>query len=400
MPVGARAQCLLVTNIFPPALGGSSEVYAALAGCGQGAIAVLTSSHDHETGLERPDWRAFDRRASYPVHRVTCVRPFLRKSGSGLFYRLHEARTALALAARVTWLALRYRVKAICIADDETVGWLSVLAKYLLGRRVLIYCHGDDLKCTKEAVSRRKRWFEVADRVVAASHYAARLLAADFAVPASKIAVIQNGVDLKAFHPRPAPVSFLRQQGLEGRRVMLTVTRLVPRKGVDRVLEALPRLAVRFPDLLYVVVGDGPQRMALEARAQTLGISHFVRFMGAVEHSRTREFYGAAEFVVLPNREEAGEADGLPLVFLEANACGRPVIGGKAGGTPEILRDGENGILVEGSDVEAIETAIGRLLGDEEVRARMGQRAVQMAQGWDWSERTKAFLRACDGQAF
>jgi phosphatidylinositol alpha-1,6-mannosyltransferase len=242
---------------------------------------------------------------------------------------------------------------------------------------------------------RRRRWFGIADQVVAASHYAARLLADDFAVPADKITVIQNGVDLKAFHPQPVPPSFLQQHGLEGRRVVLTVTRLVPRKGVDKVLEALPRIAGKFPDLLYLVVGDGPQHATLEARAQMLGITHLVRFMGAVGHSATSDFYNAAELVVMPNREDAGEADGLPLVFLEANACAKPVIGGKAGGTPEILRDGENGILVDGGDAGAIEIALDRLLSDERLRTRMGQKALQMAQSWDWSERTKAFLNVC-----
>src|SRR3954465_7207882 len=112
------ASCLLVTNIFPPAVGGSSEVYAALAGSAHGNIAVLTSSHDHATGRERPHWKAVDRKTPYPVHRVKCVRPFLRPSG--FFYRLHEAATALVLAGAVLRLARRYRVRAICIADDET----------------------------------------------------------------------------------------------------------------------------------------------------------------------------------------------------------------------------------------------------------------------------------------
>ena len=389
------AACLLVTNIFPPAVGGSSEVYAALAASAQGNIAVLTSSHDHETGRERPYWKAFDRNALYPIHRVKCVRPFL--GARGFFYRLHEAATAMMLAGTVLRLALRYRVRAICIADDETVGWLTVLAKYLLGRRVLIYCHGDDLRCADELVPRRSRWFRLADRIVAASHYAGDLLTARFAVPASKVAVIQNGVDLMAFRPQPAPASFLRQHGAEGRRVLLTVSRLVPRKGIDKVLQALPAIAGKFPDVLYLIAGDGPGRRDLQQMAEGLGVAHLVCFAGAVEHARTPDFYNAAELVLLPNREEAGEADGLPLVFLEANACGKPVIGGRVGGTPEIVRDGENGVLVDGRNTGEIADAVCGLLGDESGRKAMGERALRMAQDFGWPARAQHFLDACEG---
>jgi phosphatidylinositol alpha-1,6-mannosyltransferase len=298
------------------------------------------------------------------------------------------------LAAHVVRLAVRYRVRAVCIADDETVGWLT-LAGRLLGLKTLIYCHGDDLKCASEMVPRRRRWFRRADVIVAASRYAGSLLHAEFGLPPGKIAIVRNGVDLKAFFPQSAGPSFLQQYGLKDQRVILTVTRLVARKGVDKVLEALPAIAGEFPDLVYVVVGDGPQRAALEQQAQALGLSRMVRFAGAIPHAQTKDFYNAAEIFLLPNREEAGEADGLALVFLEANACAKPVIGGMAGGTPEIVSDGENGILVDGNDAGAIAAALRDLLRNPEKRAAMAQKALQMAQDWDWTARTRAFLKLC-----
>ena len=177
--------------------------------------------------------------------------------------------------------------------------------------------------------------------------------------------------------------------------VLLTVTRLVPRKGVDKVLEALPAIAAQFPGVLYLVVGEGPQRMELEEMAHTLGIAPRVIFAGAVPHAATRDFYNASQLVLLPNREDAGEADGLPLVFLEANACAKPVIGGKAGGTAEIVRDGENGLLVDGRDSSAIAQAVSGLLADEARRKKMGRTALSMAQGSGWASRTLSFLQAC-----
>jgi phosphatidyl-myo-inositol dimannoside synthase len=396
MNQGSDKSCLLITNIFPPAVGGSSQVYAALAAFAEGDVVVLTSSFDHETGRERSGWRDFDRQAVYPVHRLKCIRPFLRSaySRAGL-YRFHEIASALMLITKTVLLAFRYRVKAICIADDETVGWLAAPSRYFLLRRTLIYCHGDDLSCEEKAISRRRRWLRLADRIVSANQYAESLLINRFCISPKKIVLIQNGVDLASFYPGPSPVSLMQKYGLAGRRVLVTVTRLVPRKGVDKVLEALPAVAQSFPNVLYLIVGDGPQRTELQETAQKLRVADLVKFIGRVEHSGTRDFYNAAELVLLPNREEDGESDGLPLVFLEANACAKPVIGGRAGGTAEVIRDGENGIVVDGLDVEAVGSAICDLLGNDDRRNAMGQKGFRMAQSWGWEARTQRFLDAC-----
>jgi phosphatidylinositol alpha-1,6-mannosyltransferase len=244
-------------------------------------------------------------------------------------------------------------------------------------------------------VSRRSRWLRLAHHVVAANRYAAGLLAARFAVAQGRVLLIENGVDLALFHPQAPPRSFVERHGLEGCQVLLTVTRLVPRKGVDKVLEAMPAVARLFPHARYLIVGDGPQRSELEEVAGKLGVADRVTFVGAVPHDETVNFYRCADLVLLPNREEKGDADGLPLVFLEASACAKPVIGGKAGGTAEVIHDGENGFVVDGCDVRAIEAAIGRLLDSEVLRAAMGQKGVEMARGWDWRERVGLFLRTC-----
>lgn len=387
--------CLLVTNLFPPALGGSAEVYAALAAHARGEIVILSSSHDHQTGQERPGWREFDQVADYPVHRLTCVRPFFRKAYQGLSYRLHEAAVAIRLVTTILKLVRRYRVQAICIADDETLGWLVPVSRFLLGRRTLIYCHGDDLQGAEREVPRRSRWLRLAHHVVAANRYAAGLLAARFAVAQDRVLLIENGVDLALFHPQVPPRSFVERHGLEGRQVLLTVTRLVPRKGVDKVLEAMPAVARLFPRARYLIVGDGPQRSELEAVAGKLGVADRVTFVGAVSHDETANFYHCADLVLLPNRDEEGDADGLPLVFLEASACAKPVIGGRAGGTAEVIHDGENGFVVDGCDVGAIEAAICKLLDSEGLRAAMGQKGVEKAQNWDWRGRAELFLQAC-----
>jgi phosphatidylinositol alpha-1,6-mannosyltransferase len=397
MVAAGRKTCLLITNLFPPAVGGSAEVYAALAAHACGEIVILTSSHNYQTGWERPGWREYDHSASYPVHRLVCIRPFFRKAYHGLSYRLHEVVAMFKLVATVVLLVLRYRVRAICVADDETLGWLVVISRFILARRTLIYCHGDDLQGDDKDVVRRRRWLRLAHHVVAANRYAATLLASRFAVASDRVLLIENGVDLALFHPAIPPAAFVTRHGLERRRVILTVTRLVARKGVDMALKALPAVISLFPDVLYLIVGDGPQRAELQAFAAKLGIADWVKFTGAVSHDDTVDFYRSADLVLLPNRKEKNEADGLPLVFLEAAACAKPAIGGRAGGTAEAVIHGSNGLVVDGQDVEAITAAICNLLRDGNRRQAMGRKGLAMAQNWGWETRAGKFLATCRG---
>ena len=202
-------------------------------------------------------------------------------------------------------------------------------------------------------------------------------------MPAARIAVLPNGVDLQRFRPGLPPPPGLRERlGLEGRRVVLAPTRLVPRKGVDRLVEAWPAGLARHPRALLLVVGEWPQRPTLEARVAALGLADAVRFAGTLPAAAMPGAYALAELVALPNRAEPGESDGLPLVFLEANACGRPVLGGRAGGTAEAVRDGENGLLVAGEDSAAL-------------AARPAAGALAVAQGAGWPARAAAFRALC-----
>lgn len=382
---------------MPPVLGGSAAVYDALAREAGGAIAVLTSRLDPATGREIPGWREADAAAPYPIHRIGLVRPPLPGGAARnrLWRHAGWAARAAWLAARVARQAGTHRADAVCVCDDETVGWLVPFARRALGRRALVYCHGDDLVETEPAArARRARTFAAADRIVAASAFAAARLRDAYGVPAARIATIPNGVDLARFRPLPEPPGLRARLGLEGRRVILAPARLVPRKGVDRLIAAMPAILARHPDALLLVAGEGPSRPALEAMAAG---SAAVRFLGAVPAAEMPGLYALAALVALPNRAEPGESDGLPMVLLEAMACGRPVLAGRAGGSAEAIVDGRNGLLVEGADSAAIAAAINALLDDPALAARLGAAACETAQAWGWPARSAAFLDLCRG---
>ena len=169
--------------------------------------------------------------------------------------------------------------------------------------------------------------------------------------------------------------------------ILLTVGRLVPRKGIDTVIQALPSLLAEFPDLRYVIAGEGPDRRRLEELAKELGVLGRIEFLGYVPDDKLPEIYRSAHIFVMPTREEAGASmEGFGIVFLEASASGLPVVAGRSGGAVEAVRDGETGLLVPPNDPGVLAQALLRLLRHPELRQQMGttgRRWVEERMSWD-----------------
>jgi phosphatidylinositol alpha-1,6-mannosyltransferase len=154
---------------------------------------------------------------------------------------------------------------------------------------------------------------------------------------------------------------------------MVSLCRLVPRKGIDTVLEALPAIFKAVPEVQYIVAGDGPDRTRLERLAERLGVTPLVRFLGLVPDDQVAPLLHMADVFVMPAREERPDVEGFGLVFLEANACGTPVIGSTSGGIPDAVVDGETGLLVPPLAPGPLADAAIRLLNDADLRGRLGR---------------------------
>ena len=173
-----------------------------------------------------------------------------------------------------------------------------------------------------------------------------------------------------------------------GPPVLLTVARLVHRKGIDTVLQALPPLLARTPNLQYWIVGNGPARAPLAHQSQELGLTHAVRFMDSVSDSELPDIYRRASVFVLPSRADyhAGSIEGFGIVYLEAGASGLPVVAAKSGGAAEAVVENETGLLVPPDDPDALGHALNRLLSDAEMRLRFGRAGrkwVESEMNWD-----------------
>lgn len=215
---------------------------------------------------------------------------------------------------------------------------------------------------------------------------------------AARMVQLPPGVDEKTFHPGSGGPEVRARLGLTDRPVIVCVSRLVPRKGQDTLIEAMPRILAAVPDAVLLIVGGGPYEADLRELAVSTGVSDSVVFTGAVPWSELAAHYGAGDVFAMPCRTRRGglDVEGLGIVYLEASATGLPVIAGDSGGAPDAVLDGETGWVVRGGSPEEAADRIVTLLKDPELRARMGERGREwVEEKWRWdllAERLRELL--------
>lgn len=221
-----------------------------------------------------------------------------------------------------------------------------------------------------------------ADRILTPAEYLKRLIAG-WGVPAERIRVVRNAVDVDHYLVPPTREAAQAETGLAG-RWLVTIARLTPWKGIDAVIRALSALD---PAVGLCVVGDGPMRGALEALARGRGVSGRVRFAGEVAQEKTGAYLKSAEVCVLNSGYE-----GMSHVLLEAMHVGVPVCAAAKGGTPEMVTDGETGLLVPWRDHTALKTALARLTTDTALRDRLAANARRHVAGYTWEKTVSGTL--------
>jgi phosphatidylinositol alpha-1,6-mannosyltransferase len=242
----------------------------------------------------------------------------------------------------------------------------------------------------------RRATLRRADVVLAGSQFTAGLTR-DLGVEPERIRVTNYGTDASRFQPRDATA--LRERlGLGSRPVLLTIARLVARKGIDTVLDALPAVLAAHPDTVYVVAGDGPEAESLKALSRRLGVERAVRFAGVVTDEELALWYSLADVFVMPSRSDPPDVEGFGIVFLEAAACERPVVAARAGGIPDAVAHGVTGVLVPPGDAAALGAELSALLSDPARRAELGRRGRErVLADFTWDRVVDRTLAALDG---
>lgn len=355
-----KRRALILSIDFPPMAGGmarwSRDVADALsrAGCAVTVVAPDTRGKDADTGISGGiTIRRI--RGLFPPRHFDCLRL------SAVLFFLYGFRQSLPGRPD------------IIIANTWSI---AGTAAYALGAFFKVpYCvcaHGLDV-CAAASAARdsrlMRRVFEKAAAVIAISHFTAGLVKR--AAAGAYVAVIHPVVEPGRFTARgeynPAVIA--------GKRIILSVGRLVDSKNHATIIRALPAVIAGHPDVVYRIVGDGPRKEDLAALAAGLGLSEKVIFEGYVPDEDMPLYYQACDVFALVSRAipVSGEVEGFGIVFLEAAACAKPVVASKSGGIPDAVRDGVTGILVEPHDEKAVSDALLRILSDADLAARLGE---------------------------
>jgi phosphatidylinositol alpha-1,6-mannosyltransferase len=380
---------LVMADSFLPHSGGSRVYYANL------YKNLLENYPDTITLLTKkvPGWRNFD--AQNSNQRFQISRRF-NPLPNWKYGQLPKAFPQLAHAS-ATLAARRYDCMHCCDLFPQALNGAVLSAIFRLP--LLIFCHGDEISQTdRRRFQPRVRDFvyRQADALVAANQYAKDGLLR-IGIPNNRIHKITPGVDLDHFRPGSPSKELVDRFALAGKRVLLTVARLVPRKGHKIVLEALSVVSKQIPNLKYMIVGEGPEKERLEQMVQQLQLGDVVTFVGDVPHHQIGEFYKLCDIFIMINRlEGGGDVESFGMVFTEANAMGKVVIGGKSGGTAEAVLDGSTGFLVDPESAANVAERLLLLLRDNELARRMGSAGLKRVIGeFGWRSRSDTLRQIC-----
>jgi phosphatidylinositol alpha-1,6-mannosyltransferase len=339
---------LLITTQFAPELGGVPRLLEQFCAYRPAEVEVRVLSVQQQSPKFYTD---FDRATAYPIERVMA---------GGL-----KGVTSLRVAWRL-WRAIGTWHPDVILCG---VAYPSVIVTWLITRLTrtpyVSYTHSEDI-LPIAGVRRRvlAQALRSASAVITVSRFTQHALI-ELGIKPVRINVIPPGIEVKRFATRPDTAA--REAW-----TLLTVGRLVLRKGQDTVIRALPQVAQAVPHARYMIVGDGPDAAELRNLAVKLGVADRVVFAGRVADADLPGLYQACDVFVLPTRSDAGEVEGFGIVFLEAGAAGKPVIAGRAGGTADAVLDGATGLLIDPLDVQAVVEAIIRLAHDTALAQHLG----------------------------
>ena len=372
---------LLITNDYPPRPGGiQSYLESYLAHLDPDDVAVLASTF---RGAESAE---YDAAHPYLVERVPTEMLLPTPD----------------LAARARRLASDFGATTVWFGAAAPLAALAPVLRDGPVSRIVASTHGHEVGWSMLPGSRQvlRLIGESTDAITYVSDYTRRRFAAAFG-PRARLVHQPGGVDTDRFRPDPVRRAAIRERyGLADRDVIVCLSRLVPRKGQDTLIEAMPEIVRRAPGVVLVVVGGGPYRSHLERLARRHGVTDHVVFTGRVPSEEIVDHHRMADVFAMPCRTRGGglDVEGLGIVYLEASACGVPVVAGRSGGAPETVLDGRTGLVVDGAAVAEVADAVAGLLTDRPRAAAMGVRGRNwVLDRWRWEDLGRGMARVLAG---
>lgn len=289
---------------------------------------------------------------------------------------------------RVRAVMQKYQSEIIWFGAAMPLAWMSVLLKRAGAKHIVAITHGHEVWWAKIPVFRQI--FSHSTKSISILTYLG-----DFTRQAMAPVVNRNcsmvqiapGISIEHFAPGAKPAALVKELDVDGKQVLISVGRLVHRKGQDKLLEALPQVLLSHPDVVLLFVGIGPRKKKLEQLVRRLDLADYVRFVGRVQYDKLPEYFRLGDLFVMPSRSRlAGlEVEGLGIVYLEASASGIAVLAGESGGAPDAVIAGKTGEVVDGTDPTKIAETIIELLDHPSTLIAMGSAGREWTeQRWSW----------------
>lgn len=360
---------LFVTNNFPPMDGGIAafDYHICKQLSGRGHKVMIIANRFQRSG-------DFDRQQDFSIRRLNAkFRP-----------------TSIEAVYNILALTLKEKIEVVFFGHFGSTHWLGgVLSKKIFNIPYVVLVHGTEFNAYLHGFTQIDRLasrtvLKNANTIIVNSN-ATKSLVKRHGYPSSRIHIVHPGTDKVNFKTSVSESNSIDKLELKGKKVLLTASRLVAKKNHENVLKALPSMIREIPNLIYLIIGKGEEEKRLIKLTKDLDLEKYVKFVGYVEPKDISRYYNICDVFVMPSKTVDIDYESFGIVYVEANACGKPVIAGRSGGVEDAVVDGVTGLLVDPDNIEEISQAIIRLLTDQEYARELGEngrRRVERELNW------------------
>ena len=397
----SRIDSIIISKGFPPVEGGIETYMFQLASrWNLGNVCVLCGKEDTKRKIEF-DFkvnRFSDEECSYFKAIRTIVPMLLFKSHK----KIIALRYLLLLIINRTFLKsmisrLHYFLNEMISSEENTTiqcathiysGSIGLLGKLLFNKKLVVYIHGTEL------LKYQERWnfnlfqkfiLSNADLIISNSNYT-KSIAVTMGISDKKIEVINLGADTEKFYPNDSKKNIYKKYNInKNDMLLLSISHLIPRKGNDMVIQALPKIIQKIPNVKYMIGGTGRNKEKLLTLTDELNLQENIIFAGYIQDDELIDYLNACDVFIMPNRKEGYDVEGFGIVFLEANACRKAVIAGDSGGAVDAVINKKTGYLVNPLSTDDISDKVIKLLSNDKLRngiAKSGYDRVITELNW------------------
>lgn len=353
-------KALLITLDFPPAIGGVALYYSNL--CDRlpvDKIAVLAPHRKNE--------KEFDTKRKYKIFRGNLVYNYMWPKWLNAY--------CLAKASLKS-----SKADTILVGQVLPIGYIAYRLKQKKGIPYGVFCHGMDV-AMQNINSHKKKWRKKilvsADYVFANSQFTKKILL-EMGINENKIHIINPCPATSTEIDKQRLLQIKNEYNLQDKKVLLYVGRLTKRKGIDLVIKSLPSIVKTLPNLVYAIIGDGPERENLETLVRESNLEKHVIFTGAQDISEVKYYFNLADLFIMTTRpSKEGDLESFGMVYLEANQYGLATIATDVGGVSETVVNNETGFLLDSGDQEVIAKAVIELFTNSGLKSKLGEQGKQ-----------------------